>query len=257
MPKTFPKEETDLILSLHNESKTNAEIVKIMAERYPDNWSKKSSPKTIRNIIERFENSIIEGTNILDKSLDEMTKDERFRFIEKRLESTPRYRMVFKSFNNEEKELFKEEYFNIIKSTESLTEVEEQVLFSSVLEFVLAMQALGRKEREEKYYEDSLKGLIKEGHPTFRRVIDDKYGKEYEAHMKTYQNGIQSLKMSRSQRLKEIKSQKISLVDLAEQLSNKNAQVEVADEITRLSKLRDEELKRMLDNGFLFGAFED
>ena len=74
--------------------------------------------------------------------------------------------------------------------------------------------------------------------------------------MKLYQKGMSELKMSRSQRLKEVRSQKQSLIDLAEELSNKNAQSEVADEIARLSKMKDDELKRLLDLGHLYGIFE-
>jgi ribosomal protein S13 len=75
--------------------------------------------------------------------------------------------------------------------------------------------------------------------------------------MKLYQKGIQQLKMSREQRLKELTSQKVNLVDLAQQLSSKNVQSEVAEEIERLSKERDEQLKKMLDEGHLHGVFED
>ena len=63
--------------------------------------------------------------------------------------------------------------------------------------------------------------------------------------------------MSRQQRLKEVRSQKLTLVDLAESLSSKNAQSEVAEEIEKLAKVKDEELKRLLEDGYLHGVFED
>ena len=111
-------------------------------------------------------------------------------------------------------------------------------------------------EYEEKLRDRSLAGEIPETDPRFRRHVDDKYQREYDQHMKMHQKIMEGLKMSRSQRLKEVRSQKQTLVDLAEELSSKNAQSEVADEIERLSRLKDNELKKLYDDGHLHGIFE-
>ncbi|MCI0564982.1 MAG: hypothetical protein MN733_41475, partial [Nitrososphaera sp.] len=140
---------------------------------------------------------------------------------------------------------------------ETLTEVEEQALFACILELILAFQALNRKELEEKWRDQSLRGEIGENEPKFRRIVDDKYQREYDQHMKLHQKGMSELKMSRKDRLKEVRSQKQTLVDLAEELSTKNAQAEVADEIERLAKMKDDELKRLLELGHLHGVFEE
>ena len=128
---------------------------------------------------------------------------------------------------------------------------QEQALFASILELILAFQALNRKEMEEEWRDQSLQGTIKDTDPKFRRIVDDKYHREYDQHMKLYQRGMEQLKMSRKDRLQEVRSQKQTLIDLAEELSTKNAQSEVADEIERLAKMKDEELKRLLDLGHL------
>ena len=106
-------------------------------------------------------------------------------------------------------------------------------MFAAVLEFVLAFQALNRKEMEEKLRDRTLDGEFDENDPRYRRHVDDKYQKEYDQHMKLYQ----------------------TLVDLAEALSQKNAQAEVADEIENLSKLKDKELKKLIDEGYVWGVF--
>lgn len=253
MPKLFSTEQKNLIRQMADEGKSHTEIATVMCERFPADWSAKNSHRTIARMIKEFE----EDTPIVSsKTLDEMSREERFRFISSRLEGTARFKMAFKNFTLEQKNVFTDEYLSVIRSTETLTEVEEQALFSSILELILAFQALNRKETEEKYRDESLIGKIAETDPRFRRNVDDKYQREYDQHMKLYQKGMSELKMSRSQRLKEVRSQKQSLIDLAEELSNKNAQSEVADEIARLAKLKDDELKRLLDLGHLHGIFE-
>jgi hypothetical protein len=250
MPKIFPEEEKVRVKQLASEGNSHSEIARIMKEEYPENWSSNYANRTVARILKDVDNTVP------DKTLDEMTREERFRYIESRLESSPRFKMVFKNFEVEEKTLFIDEYLKVIKSTETLTEVEEQAVFAAILEFVLGIQALNRKEVEEKLRDRTLDGEFQEGDPRFRRHVDDKYQKEYDQHMKLYQKGMSELKMSRAQRLKEVRSQKQTLVDLAEMLSNKNAQAEVADEIERLSKLKDSELKRLLELGHVHGVFE-
>jgi hypothetical protein len=254
MPKLFPEEEKIRVRELAADGLSHKEIARHMKEEYPDNWSSDYAHRTVSRIIKDGET---DSDFASDKTLDEMSREERFKFIENRLQSSPRFKMAFKNFDTEEKRLFIEEYLDVIKSTDTLTEVEEQAVFAAILEFVLAFQALNRKEIEEKLRDQSMSGDIPEGDPRFRRHVDDKYQKEYDQHMKLYQKGMEQLKMSRQQRLKEVRSQKVTLVDLAEMLSNKNAQAEVADEIENLAKLKDSELVKLLEEGHIHGIFED
>lgn len=255
MPKVFPNEEREAVKRLSKEGLPNTEVAERMKELFPANWSTKSGHRAVARILaeEQEKSSSTSG----DKTLDEMSREERFKYIQGKLQSTPRYRMALKKFSDDEKEMFIDEYLKIMKSIDTITEVEEQALFASIIEFILAFQALGRKEQEEEFYAQSMAGDIPETDRRFRRFVDDKYQKEYDQHMKLYQAGIKNLKMSREQRLKEVRSERLTLVDLAQELSSQNVQSEVADEITRLSKLRDEELKKMLEEGHLHGVFDD
>jgi len=253
MPKIFPEEEKSRVRSLADEGHSHAEIARKMKEEFPANWSAKNANRTVASVLKKADETL---SRTEDKTLDEMTREERFLFIEHRLQNSPRFRMTFKSFGGDEKELFISEYLSVIKSTDTLTEVEEQAVFAAILELILAFQALNRKEQEEKWRDESLNGDIPEGDPKYRRHVDNKYQQEYDQHMKLYQKGMSELKMSRAQRLKEVRSQKQTLVDLAEALSQKNAQAEVADEIERLSKVKDEELQKLLEGGHVHGVFE-
>jgi hypothetical protein len=247
-----------MVRELAAQGKNNTEIAALMAERFPADWNAKSAHRSVARILkEGAAPEAPKNASAMPKTLDEMSREERARYIEGRMQGTARFRMAFRNFDNDEKDVFIEEYMGVIRSTETLTEVEEQALFASILELILAFQALNRKEMEEKWRDQSLRGEINENDPTFRRIVDDKYQREYDQHMKLYQKGMSELKMSRKDRLKEVRSQKQTLVDLAEELSTKNAQSEVADEIERLAKMKDEELKRLLELGHLHGVFEE
>ena len=247
-------EQRKMVCSLSDEGYSHTDIAKKMAERYPDEWSAKSANRTVARILKDAASGVIPDT---DKTLDEMTREERFKHIESTMQQTPRFRMAFSKFNQQEKDVFISEYLGIIKSTNTLTEIEEQALFAAIFELILAYQALNRKEQEEQYRDKTMTGEYTESDVQYRRVVDDRYQKEYDQHMKMYQKFISELKMSRQQRLKEITSNKMSLVDLAQHLSAKNAQSEVADEIDRLSRMKDTELKKLLELGHLHGTFEE
>lgn len=252
MPKIFSEEEKARVRELAKEGRTHKDIADQMREEFPENWGATNAHRTVSRIIKEAD-----SPPQPEKTLDEMTRDERFRFIESRLEESPRFTITFKSFNDEEKNLFITEYLDVIRSTDTLTEVEEQAVFAAILEFVLGIQALNRKERLEKLRDETLEGKYDQDDPRYTRIVDDKYQREYDQHMKLHQKGMEQLKMSRQQRLKEVRSQKQTLVDLAEMLSHKNAQAEVAEEIEQLAKKKDDELKRLLDLGHIHGVFED
>jgi len=257
MPKSFSEDQRNMVRELASQGKSHMDIATIMSERFPADWNAKNANRTVARIIREAQTPEVIQEKALPKTLDEMTREERSRFIESRIQITPRFRMAFQNFTNTDKDVFIDEYMNVVRSTETLTEVEEQALFASILELILAFQALNRKEKEETWRDQSMSGEIPDTDPRYRRIVDDKYQREYDQHMKLYQKGMSELKMSRKDRLKEVRSHKQTLVDLAEELSTKNAQSEVADEIERLSKLKDGELKRLLDLGHIHGVFEE
>jgi hypothetical protein len=261
MPKVFTQEEKALAVKWSSESISYAEIAKRLEKEFPENWKDLSSPeRAVGRLLRQAREGIatIAATTSI-KTLDEMTREERHTFISGKLQTTPRFRLTFKNFTQDEKDLFTEEYLSVIHSTDTITEAEEQSLFAAVLELVLALQALNRKEQQENWYELTKNGKIPEGDARYTAHLNtaDRYGKEYDSHMKLYQRGMEQSKMARHQRLKESNTERKSLVDLAEELSSKSARSSAAEEIERLSRLRDEELKKMIDNGYILGKFSE
>ena len=263
MPKIFSDDEKTLALQWSAEGVAYGEIAKRLANDFPDNWKDLASPeRAVGRLLKAARDSATGSHTTMPssiKTLDEMTREERHVFISGKLQTTPRFRLTFRNFTQDEKELFTEEYLSVIHSTDTITEAEEQSLFAAILELVLALQALNRKEQQEKWHEMTKKGELKEEDSRYTPHLQtaDRYGKEYDSHIKLYQKGMEQSKMARHQRLKEQNTERKSLVDLASELSTKSARASAAEEIERLSKLRDEELKKMLENGYILGKFNE
>jgi hypothetical protein len=199
-------------------------------------------------------------------SLEQMSKDERYRYVQDRFAANPRTRFVLDSFSKEERELFTQEYFNVLQATDSLTEVEDQQLFTGILEFVLAMKSLRMKQEEERLYFESMRGTIPkyivlqstgktEPNPQYRGSLQSRFEDDYNSHIANYTKFMDSLKMSRKQRLDKIKQERRTLADIAIELSSSDAHASISEEIERLAKLEDATLKQMLENGYIMGLF--
>ena len=91
MPKVFPEPEKRRVRELHAEGRSNADIARQMATEYPENWSSKYAHRTVSRLLKENE---IQVDRLEQKTLDEMSRDERFRFIENRLETSPRFKML-------------------------------------------------------------------------------------------------------------------------------------------------------------------
>lgn len=252
MPKAN-KDQIKKILDLHDANLSDQEIADKLG------WKNKTAARSVARYRKQAQQDTEEkgSESSFLKTLDEFTREERFEYLKKTLKSMPRIKMTFNSLNNDEKEMFQDEYFKIIRSTESLTEAEEQTLFTAILSFVLAMRSLTLKNLEEERYADSLRGVLKKGDAGFTTRVDDRFQKEYEKHMDKYSSLMKDLKLSRAQRLDKVKTERKTLVDLAEELSTKTAQADAATRIEELSKKRDGELKRLIEEGILFGDFTD
>ncbi len=257
MAKSISDEDKKKVLELVAQDFTYNQVADQMG------WTHSSRKGTVANIVrdskknftpkEELKKVIV--TSVI--TLDQMSKEERYKYLKDNITKTPRGVIIFSSFSGQEKDFFIDEYFKILQSTDSLNEVEEQQLFSACVEFILAYRVLSLKSEEEKCYAETMQGLWKQGDPRYRAFLDERFQKEYVQHTEAYRKFITDLKMSRAQRLDKIKNEKRTLVDLATELSNKSAQSQAADEIVRLSKETDEELKRMIESGYLFGVFEE
>ncbi len=188
--------------------------------------------------------------------MEQMNRNERNSYLMSRLRRTPRYRMTVGQFSGDEQNLFCFEYEQVTQGIDSLTEAEEQMLFSALIEFVLAWRAQNTKTEEEKCVAETREQRWKQGDPRYRVTVDKQWSESYETHMKRYESLMKNLKTTRAQRLDKVKSEKRTLVDVALELTTGEQQTQAADEIETLDRAADAEIKRLLENGYLYGLFD-
>ena len=179
-------------------------------------------------------------------NLSELTRNQRYDYLRKNLLKSTRGMHLFnKVLSKEEADLFCEEYFRILKEQDSLTNAEEQSLFAAILNYVLYHRALEMDKAARTKYESGAAGS----------VYDTRWQKEYNDRFTQYQKGIETLKLSRQQRLQDLARSGNTFLDLAEQLYKIENQEALTDEVMQIEKMTEKETQRLQENGWiLFGG---
>lgn len=178
------------------------------------------------------------------RSLESMSRKERFDYITRTIHDNPRSKHVFLNIlNKDEQEIFLHEYSQVLLEQDSLTNAEEQQLFNAILNLVLYYRA---RARDTKAYEDYAAKKI--------TIYDSRWQDEATNCHKVYAETIKGLKLSREQRLKDMARSGNTFLDYAENFVRKEQQESIADEVMELAKATDTELKRLQANGWvIFG----
>lgn len=199
----------------------------------------KHSEKTNRNL----------GQSAFDGGTDlaGMSRKQRYDYLDQNLDGSERAKHTFNHIlTPEEVKLFKEEYYRVLREQDSLTNAEEQQLFSAILNYVLAQRALQEDQLARTSY---LNRNVPGNNPN--QIYDSRFHEQYLNHFKQYQEGLKALKLSREQRLKDITNIGHTFLDFAEILNKKENQEGIADEIMKIEKMTEDEIKRLQENGWL------
>lgn len=214
------------------------------------------SPTDLANGAKAIETikSIDTDTN---ENFNKMSIDEKIRFLEKRFKKSSRFRMIWQTLNDDERLTFQEEYFNIIRDIENLNITEEQSLCMAIYELILAFRSQLDLKKQRDLLEQCQEGIIKKNDSRFIYRVDDSYEKAYQLHLKAYNDFIKSLKLSREQRLHKGRDGKKTFLDFLSDVITVESQKAIAEKIRELSKQKDDELKRLIDDGLILGYFKD
>jgi len=264
MKKKQPPYDVEQIRALFLAGLSDKEIAEKLGRNAPTAW------RTIQGIRIRNgwvkkpgvkkENATEDPVETVEKiqeiiKIESMPTEERVKYFRELLKKSQRFAYMFQTLNPDEVSLFQEEYFKVLQDVDDLSMTEEQALFFAIYELVLALRAQKNRKTEEDNVEASREGRIKPDEPKYVLHVNEQHDREYTSHMKNYQKLIEDLKLSRKQRLdREIKTKK-SILDFVYELSDEDAQKSVAEEIRRLNKKEDAELKRLLESGYLLGYF--
>ena len=273
MPKHFTEKDLAEIVRLKDiEGLTHKEIAEKLGRFSPKtgkpndraimNQYKKAKEKGVDAIVkanmadEKLATSSIgelpEVTKVLEddikepEQLNELSKRQRVVYLQEKMKWSARARHTFNNIlSDDEKELFLEEYFSVIKEEDSLTAAEEQQLFQAILHLTLAMRASAQDRAC--WFKSPMSGYTG---PDSAPYVDV-FKRDYQENMKKYNDAMKGLKLSREQRLKDLQRHGTSFLDFAEKYARTDEQAKAAEEIMRLEEMSEEELVRLQANGWL------
>lgn len=183
------------------------------------------------------------------EQLNELSKRQRVTYLQERMNWSARAKHTFNNIlDDDEKALFLEEYFSVIKEEDSLTSAEEQQLFQAILHLTLAMRASAQDRAC--WLKSPMSGYT----GVDASPYIDVFKRDYHDNMKKYNDAMKGLKLSREQRLKDLQRHGTSFLDFAEKYARTDEQAKAAEEIMRLEEMSEEELVRLQANGWLIAG---
>lgn len=217
--------------------------------RLKNKWVRNSNPDD-----DKKQRGIVSAS---PSDLSAMDPDDKLEYLQDVFKNSRRFAYMFDTLETDEMEIFQEEYFKVLSDTvDDLSMTEEQSLFFAIYELVLSLRAQKNLKNETKDVNKSRSGEIDKDDPLFRTHVSERHEREYSSHMKQYQTLIDGLKLSRKQRLeKQIKGKK-SFLDFSHEMATDDAQKSVAEKIRKINNLDNKELKRLIEEGYLKGHFE-
>jgi len=180
--------------------------------------------------------------------LNELSRKQRVVYLRHRMLTGAKNKHTFNNIlDDAEREIFMEEYFNILQEEDSLTAAEEQQLFNAILHLTLAFRAAAQ---DKQCYLNSPMS----GNPGATSPYIDVFKSEHHDQMKKYGDTMKGLKLSRAQRLQDLQRHGTSFLDFAEVFVRGDEQAKAADEIMRIEEFSEIELKKLQANGWLIGG---
>lgn len=174
--------------------------------------------------------------------------------------------------DNDQKRLFIATYMDLRGDAdeESLTRAENEMLIRAAYSNVKYLRAQSLLSTAENYLIAEMEGGLTDSDEDKAKKRfagrSDAYKKEAEQWHKEYMELLNDLKLTRKQRLDKIKDTRNTFLDLQQEMTTKARQESIVEEIKRINRATDEELRRMARgevgpdgqrHSWLVGAFDE
>lgn len=241
----YTDDDIKKIMALHLEGKNHHEIAHIIRPNAQQAWRK------VKSIIDS--NSVAAPAIVaspMEKQFINMGLAERTKYIVNNFAKSARGRAILNSLIIDEKSLFLEEYNRVHSEMESLTAAEDQMLIGGILSYILGLRAAQALAKCETIFRDVMEGLIL---PTDPKVVaagrSEAHKAEMTNRMKDYREVMEKLKATRDKRLDRIRDTKYTFADLVVSMADKEYQESIIDDVIKLNRFEEAELKRLIEGG--------
>lgn len=139
-------------------------------------------------------------------NLSKLSKDDRLAFYKTKFDHNPRYKWLTKTLLPDELEYYRQKYIETIESLDSITMQEEDLLHNMLMKEILIFRMQTQmKEQIQEYFDSD-----EEDRPPINLTLY----KDLEAAEKQYVQYQEKLRLTREQRLKTDKEEKITIAAL-------------------------------------------
>jgi len=199
----------------------------------------------------------------LPRQTDDRSRAERIVRLKAKLLGDPKYKVLQKTLDEDEREMFMSEFVNIAVDMDSLDAFEESHLYTAVMNFVLGSRYAQRyqqqREAHERFLESEFYGTDFDVRslPRSMRPIppDENLIEEFHKSTDNFNKIRDKFARIQEEKRKRVTKDKRTFSDFHEYYQAEDKRREASMEILSIAKKTDEELKRMLKSGELEGYF--
>lgn len=198
----------------------------------------KLSKKNGRPRKEQRKSSIL--ANPTQHSLAKLSKDDRIEFYKNKFSQNHRYGWLLRALIGEELEYYKRKYIEVLDALDSITHQEEDILHGMIMKEIQIFRFQCQiKEQLERYYDDDDED---------RRPPPQYLYKDLETAEQQYVKYQEKLKLTREQRLKTDREEKITIAAIIrdfQDMENRNRAGEVAGQLSYYTNKCKEDMLKM------------
>lgn len=176
-------------------------------------------------------------------SLATLSKERRLEFYKKSFEKNPRYQQVLLELNEIEMNYYKHKYVEFLDSIDTITINEEDMLHHMLMSDIIIHRIRATMKKESDEWDKKLEGARPPQNllPELQRA-EERYMKYH-----------QSLNVTREQRLKTEKEEKVTIVSIVKTYQDKQAREEAGRHAAMMEYFQDRARGDMLKNKYLLG----
>jgi hypothetical protein len=184
--------------------------------------------------------------NPTDYSLSKLSKADRIEFYKVKFEQNHRYQWLLRTLLEDEIEYYKIKYIEILDSLDSVTHQEEDILHHMIMKEI-------QITRIQTQIKDALEDYLDRDGDDDRRPPPQYLYQDQDKAEQQYVKYQEKLRLTREQRLKIDKEEKITIASLVKDLLDKENRRKSGEIAGQLSYFTDTCRDEMLKNKFLIG----
>jgi len=188
--------------------------------------------------------AVFENPN--EYSLSKLSKEDRIEFYKAKFEKNHRYQWLLRTLLADEIEYYKIKYIEILDSLDSITHQEEDILHHMIMKEIQITRIQTQIKEALEEYLDRDEDDERRPPPQYLYQDQDKAEQQYVKYQ-------EKLRLTREQRLKINKEEKITIASLVKDLLDKENRRKSGEIAGQLSYFTDRCKDEMLKNKFLIG----